>query len=297
MRFHSRPAVLPALGLWLLVAPASAQVARVFVSIHGNDANTCSNVATPCRTFSGAIAQVDPAGEVIVLATGTYGGTTITKSVTINVPHGIVAFTAQAFTVNAPGSSVVLRGLTINGAGAASNGINVVAAAVLRVESCLITGFTGAALSPTAGNGLFFGSAGQLFVKDTIVRTNSGVGIWVMPASGSAKASIDRCRLEGNMYGLESDLNAVTTIRDSVASGQSWFGLFAEIGGELNIDNCVAANNGIGIDSHGLIRVANSTVTGNGSGLFESGSLLSLGNNTVEGNDSDGAFSGSYAAR
>src|SRR5262245_19834203 len=73
-------------------APAQAQVARVFVSVTGNDLNVCSDVATPCRTLGGGIAQVDADGEVIVTATGSYAGVTITKPVKINVPAGLVAF-------------------------------------------------------------------------------------------------------------------------------------------------------------------------------------------------------------
>jgi hypothetical protein len=46
---------------------ADAQVSRVFVSVNGSDANACSNVSTPCRTFGGGIAQVDADGEVIVI--------------------------------------------------------------------------------------------------------------------------------------------------------------------------------------------------------------------------------------
>src|SRR6202171_5869295 len=94
-------------------AAASAQVARVFVSVNGSDGNVCSNVATPCRSFSGGIAQVDPGGEVIVLDTGSYGGVTITKAVTLNVPPGVVAFTAQPIVVNAGVTdAVTIRGLT-----------------------------------------------------------------------------------------------------------------------------------------------------------------------------------------
>jgi hypothetical protein len=44
---------------------------RVFVAARsGNDANACNNVATPCQTFAGAIAQVSAGGEIIVVETG-----------------------------------------------------------------------------------------------------------------------------------------------------------------------------------------------------------------------------------
>jgi hypothetical protein len=47
---------------------------RVFVAARsGNDANACNNVATPCQTFAGAIAQVSAGGEIIVVETGVIG--------------------------------------------------------------------------------------------------------------------------------------------------------------------------------------------------------------------------------
>jgi hypothetical protein len=98
----------------LLTAAAESQAAaRVFVSVDGSDMNTCSNVATPCRTFDASVAQVDPGGEVIVLASGSYGGVIIAKSVKINAPAGVVAFTAATIQVNGPGTTVALRGLTL----------------------------------------------------------------------------------------------------------------------------------------------------------------------------------------
>jgi hypothetical protein len=292
MRRSLAPLAALAIGIWLCASSAFAIVARVFVSVNGNDSNVCSNVATPCRTFAGGILQVNTGGEVIVLDSGSYGGTTITNAVTINVPPGVIAFTAQPLVVNAPAATVVLRGLTIDEAGAAADGINVVAAGTLFVESCVITG--------SANNGIRFASSGNLFVKDTIIRGMGNVGIWVIPSSGTARASIDHCRLEGNGYGLFSDLNGATTVRDSVASGNSLYGFLAQSGGELNIESCVAANNVTGIASFNggtLVRVSNTTVTDNGTGLGGGGSLLSRGNNTVEGNTSDGTFSGTYLAK
>ena len=46
------------LSQFALIPLADAQVARVFVSVNGNDANVCSNVATPCRTLGGGVTQV-----------------------------------------------------------------------------------------------------------------------------------------------------------------------------------------------------------------------------------------------
>src|SRR5262245_17510485 len=94
---------LAALALAAFSQAAQAQVARVFVSVNGNDANVCSSIATPCRTFGGGIAQVDAQGDVIVIDSGSYAGATITKSVRINVASGVVAFSGLPITVNPGG--------------------------------------------------------------------------------------------------------------------------------------------------------------------------------------------------
>ena len=198
------------------------------MSTTGNDSNNCANPNTPCLTFAGSLAQVAVGGEVIAEATGGYGAINVTQSVTVSGPPGVVIYSGFTVTVNAPGATVVLRGLTIDGTGATTgSGINVVAVSVLHVESCVITGFAGSDYPD--GSGIFFTSAGQLFVKDTIIRGNGYIGIWFRP-SGTAQASVDHCRLEQNVFGFISDGTdgaATATIRDSVVSGNSASGLVA----------------------------------------------------------------------
>src|ERR1017187_10704866 len=165
-----------------LTPPAQAVLAnRVFVSQRsGSDANPCNNILTPCQTFAGAVLQLNPGGEAIVLDSGGYGKVTITQSVTIEAPPGVLAFihpstAVDAVTVNAAGAIVVLRGLTIDGAGQTTgSGISVAAGSVLHVEDCGIAGFAGT--TGADGNGIFFNSGGQLFVKDNIIRGNGYVG-------------------------------------------------------------------------------------------------------------------------
>jgi hypothetical protein len=289
---------------------------RVFISTTGNDANNCSDPATPCRTFAGAQAQTNAGGEIIAMATGGYGQLNITQSVTINGPVGVVIFSNYPVSVNAPGATVVLRGLTIDGTGTATgHGINVASVGNLHIESCVITGFP-VAYGPgplpgspgplIGGNGIHFASPGNLYVKDTIARGNGAVGIWVAPSSGTALASVDHCRLEQNSYGLYTSGGnggaARVTIRDSVVSGNGQEGLHTDTAGELNAEQCVITNNRIGAYGSGTaLRLSYCTVTDNiYVGVFGS-SIISRGNNTVEANgvgqNGDGSFTGSYSAK
>ena len=110
-----------AFALSLFAATGAATTAkRTFVASTGNDANPCSLTA-PCRDFARAIMQTSIGGEVIVLDSAGYGAVTVTKSVSIIAPPGIYAgisvFSGDGVTVNAPGATVVLRGLSINGQG------------------------------------------------------------------------------------------------------------------------------------------------------------------------------------
>src|SRR5438128_5580606 len=112
-----RRAVAVSLFLVVIVVPrASAQAARVFLSGTGSDAGDCSNAATPCRSLQYAIDQAAPGAEVVVVSSGGYGGATITKSITVNAPTGVIAFVGRKITVTiARTDTVNLRGLLMNG--------------------------------------------------------------------------------------------------------------------------------------------------------------------------------------
>src|SRR5213078_2731074 len=95
-----RRAVTVSLFLAVSVAPRGfAQAARVFLSGTGSDAGDCSNAATPCRSLQGAINQAAAGAEVVVVSSGGYGGATITKSITVNAPTGVIAFVGRTITV------------------------------------------------------------------------------------------------------------------------------------------------------------------------------------------------------
>src|SRR6516162_9322601 len=106
----------------LFAAPATAQRARTFVASFGNDSNPCT-FASPCKTFQHAIDAVLAGGEVTAIDSAGFGPITITRAVTITSPTGIEAGIVpaaggNAITINAgPNDAVVLRGLTVNGAG------------------------------------------------------------------------------------------------------------------------------------------------------------------------------------
>src|SRR5262245_47053215 len=171
-------------------APAQAQISRVFVSVTGNDANVCSNVATPCRTLVGGIAQVDANGEVIVTETGSYAGATITKSVKINVPAGLTAFSGLPVVSNpGAGNTVVIRGLTLKAATpGAGTGLTQLSGALI-VENSVIDGWD---------TGIRVTATDPVSISGTTVRNNLATGIFVQ---ANSTVTIQDSRLIGNGLG------------------------------------------------------------------------------------------------
>jgi hypothetical protein len=288
--------------LGLLASSAHAVAPRAYVSVTGNDLNVCSNPATPCRTFTGAIAQTTPGGEVIVLDSGTFGGATITQAVTINAPAGVAALAATAITVNAGGSDVVtLRGLTfVSPTPGAGTALSFNGGAGLNIENCVFHGWN---------TGLNFAASGKLNVADTTVRDSSAVGVSLTTGGGEIQASFERTRFLGNSTGLQVGSLSKATVKGGVASGNTTGFYVAPSDGsspQLTVEGSVVTNNSsTGVQAasgagFGTVRISNSTVTNNGVGLLQSGSgvLQSRTNNTVEGNGTDTSGTiGSFVAK
>jgi hypothetical protein len=261
------------------------QVARTFASVSGNDANNCANVATPCRTLDAAIGQVGAGGTVMVLRTGPYGGATIPKAVTISVPTGVIAFTASSFIINAGASDVVvLRGLTIKALTAGTGtGVVVNSAAAVYVENTVLDGWN---------KGIEVLGPGQLFVTDSTIRNSTAAGVRLAPASGTARASIDRSRIERTSAGCGADfqMNGSGAVKNSSVTGNQ-DGLCKAGTGTLELHRSLSANNGgsgLRVTGAGFLRVGHSIVTNNNIGLENAGGTLeSLGNNLVQGNGTD----------
>jgi hypothetical protein len=276
----------------LLALPAAARaIDQSYVSVEGRDRGPCTR-GRPCRTFARAVAVVDPGGSVVALDSGRFAESyfVIGKSVTITAAPGAHAEIASGnfgVYVNAGAEDVVvLRGLVFRGAPSTPNQAIVLnSAKALHVEDCVISGF------PTHGIGTYGGTQ-QLLVRNTVIR-DSYVGIYFWGTAAS-RLSLDRVRLENNDYGLFFNSGSAT-VRDSIASGNAHDGFAVDYGAEMNLQDCMASNNGIGIratgsgDGRGIARVSASVVTGNGVGISVEGDgvVASRGDNTVAGNATD----------
>jgi Right handed beta helix region len=274
---------------------AQAQ-SRVFVSGLGDDLNPCTRTA-PCRNFQRAHDVVAADGEVVALDSAGYGAVAITKSVTLDGAGqhaGITAPSGAAVTINAASAKVVLRDLTLNGAGA-TYGINTTVVGVLHIEGCIVNGFSITGIFVNLSGG------GSIYIKDTIARNNASSGIIIETSTGTVEASVDHCRAENNVNGggFVAGAGARVTVSHSVAAGNGSSGFLASAGsGEtaaMNADHCVASNNDHGFESSGVagtatMRVGRSTATNNDIGFRQFTSVggistfESLGDNLVRGN-------------
>jgi hypothetical protein len=263
---------------------AHAQSTRTWVSGVGNDANPCSRTE-PCKTFAGAMARTDAKGEINVLDPGGFGTVTITKSVTISsegFEAGVLATAgANAIVINAgPTDVVVLRGLDLEGLGAALTGIKVLAAGAVYVEDCTINNFTQMGIDYLPAS--VAASTSQLHVSHTILRNNSGSpsgGIRVKPGSNvSAKVSIQDTELRNNQFGLRVEDNSSVTVTNTVAANNATTGFLAvaSAGGpaNLNLFGCTSSGHSNGARAENptaFVRVAHSMFIANTNGFSTAG--------------------------
>jgi hypothetical protein len=272
-----------ALGLVsVCVAALSAEAAtpRSYVSVNGSDLNTCNVPATPCRTYTGAISQVSPGGEVIVLDSGTFGGGTITQSVTINAPSGIVALAATTLTVNpGAGNTVVLHGLTFISPTTGSGTAIFHQSGKLYLESVVIDGWL---------TGLDTTSGGQgVFVKGSVFRNNAANGLLL--AAGEPVA-VDDSFFEGNGVGFSTYNgagNGYGRVSNTVMIGNG-VGALLQDGPNFTFDRCQVSSNTYGVSLSGgpILRLSASTITRNTTGV-NGGPIESFGNNVISGNTTD----------
>jgi len=286
-----------------------AQATRTWVSGVGDDVNPCSRTA-PCKTFAGAISKTAADGEIDALDPAGFGTVTITKSITIDgsptgtagvLNAGLAGVIINITSETAPHNlhTVVLRGLSINGAGTGTNGIRIVsgnlAGLKVLVDNCKITGQNS---SPGRGIEDFRANGGSLNVTNTTIVNCLAAGIVVDPngalGGGSARVdvSISGTRVLNGGFGMNFGSNVKATVYDSVIEGVTSSAIFAvqtSSGAiDVNVDHCVVTGNGIGFNASSAnttIRVSNTTATNNTtlSSSAGGGQVLSYGNNQAGG--------------
>ena len=310
-----------------LVALLGAVPARAafvtFVSEAGDSGNDCLTIATPCRQIGGAGGALEKttAGGIVHVAPGEYG------SFELVIPAEIIVDGGQASIIN---SSVTAALTGIAGEGGIA--IAVTAGEVVRLRGFILDAGHGVAIGNVGGilhledctfvsssdrYGIIYqpSAASELYVKDShfsrYTDSTGGGGILIKPVgSGSAKVVLDNVSVDDNTGGVHVDGRTTSgaldvTVRNSVMSGSTAFGLRADESGagttNVMLESSTSSNNGtngvIAVGANAIIRMRNSTSTGNAAGLVVSGGgqIISPGGNVVAGNTTNGSFTGSFA--
>jgi hypothetical protein len=258
-----RSILLTSAGVLFCAASISATtLAHTWVSGSGSDSNTCT-FASPCATFTGALAKTVAGGMISAKDAGDFGAVTITQSVTIDGSNlGSIATNNVGVQINNTNSTpidVVLLNLTISGTGQTMYGIEMSGAINLTVDNCRFINLSG------DGGGLYaFSNATQ----NVTIRNSIFSGFWVGIATNSG-VGIARVSLQN------------VTITGAVGSAVVGFTGIFEITGS------VITQSGTGIDaSNGsTISVASSMITANTTGVCsEASSKIRLDNNDIYDN-------------
>lgn len=261
----------------------SAQATRTWISGVGDDANPCSRTA-PCKTYQGTISKTAPNGEIDAIDPGGFGAVTITKSITIDgTPFmaGVLVSGSNGIIINAPGGSVTLRNLVINGLTTGLNGIRIINADAVFIENCQIFGFNRGISDERV--------AGELSVSNTVLKNNGQTNAYLGTGS-DVKTLFDNVQIKsGGNFGLWFSSGRVI-IRNCVVSANADAGILAEGSADIDVEGGTISQNMFGIGTGSgtpTVRVGNVTVTMNKIGLSISGGRIdSYGNNKISGNTS-----------
>ncbi|MGA8495686.1 MAG: right-handed parallel beta-helix repeat-containing protein [Xanthobacteraceae bacterium] len=298
------------------ILPTTAQAGlTTWVSGTGNDSNSSSGcqVTAPCRSLGTAISETTAGGTVF--CAGTTGSAlvigsslTIAQDVTIDCSQGTLASPASCnggngIIINA-GVKVTLRGLTIYSVDPPSCfpgdiGVNITAAASVRIENCKIFGFSSAGIVVAPSSGL-----AVVKIQDSTI-TQNGSGVLVTPTgTGNVSISIDRSRVESNNGGGVKTTTATTSgqinasISDSSVSFNSGNGLNVVSGSgapnTVALTRDIIALNGVsGVQANGGTSAAliDTTLLDSNVNALEAvggGRILTYGNNRIIGSAGTG---------
>jgi len=299
-------AALAFVGTLPAVPAHAAARDRVFVASYGVDSGACT-FGSPCKTFAYAVANVAVNGEVTAIDSAGFGSVTITQSVTITSPAGVEAGiqalpNGDAISIVAPGANVTLRGLTLEGAGVAYNGIDFTAGASLTVIDCVVQNFISDGASDyNTGNGILMQPTSGAFsfvITNTILSNNGWNGIYYLPQGPTATGVIDHVVATNNGNdGIRIDTGGgeMTTvaISNSIASNNLRGIELANYAPQLivSIDNTGVSGNpntGISAPNSSKVLLGRSAITGNGLGIYNGTSLFySYKDNRINGNTAD----------
>ena len=301
VRFTLKMFALVACTLLFTVA-AQAQATRTWVSGVGDDVNPCSRTA-PCKTFAGAISKTATGGEIDALDPAGYGTLTITKAITVDggtgSGWGSTLFSAVNgfvinITTNLTTDRVILRNLSINGAGTTLgvDGVRFLDGAELTLENVSIFNYS--------GDGVEINQSQACRVNMRNVTFSHGaVGIKSSGTAASVSMNLQDVRINSmSSHGVQVINNTIVFAKNvhvfnnglGAAFGDGFRAEGTTGASTINCTGCSSnANtaNGFNAFGSGLIRISDCDVYHNGSTGI-SGNVRSGGGNRFAFNGVNG---------
>jgi hypothetical protein len=301
VRFTLKMIALFACTLVFSIA-AQAQATRTWVSGVGDDVNPCSRTA-PCKTFAGAISKTATGGEIDALDPAGYGTLTITKAITVDggtgSGWGSTLFSAvNGFTINITTNlttdRVILRNLSINGAGTTLgvDGVRFLDGTELTLENVSIFNYS--------GDGVEINQSQACRVNmRNVTFSHGGVGIKSSGTAGSISMNLQDVRINSmSSHGVQAINNTIIFAKNvhvfnngvGAAFGDGFRAEGASGSSTINCTGCSSnANtaNGFNAFNSGLIRISDCDVYHNGSTGI-SGNVKSGGGNRFAFNGVNG---------
>ncbi len=277
---------------------AQAQATRTWVSGVGNDADPCSRTA-PCKTFAGAFSKTATGGEIDVLDPGGFGTLSITKAITIDGGTGagwgsvLASSGATGFiiniTTNLATDKVILRNLSINGAGPSLgvDGIKFLDGAELTVENVVIENFSG------VGVNIAQTQQSATHLRNVTVN-NVATGIKVTTTVGQALVTAEDSSIHGTSVGFDAIANVRGALRNSTFDKGTTCARTSGSGSIVNADALFITfcSTGVQASSGSTINIGNSMIVQNATGLsLNAGTINSMSGNTLFSNTTPGSFS------
>lgn len=253
------------------ITQAYALNTRTWISGTGVDQASCGPITNPCRTLQYAHDNTSAGGEIDVKDAAGYGSVVITKAINIVGDGSLAGVLAQpggnAITINAGASdSVVLRGLTVEGARVGGNGIVFNSGGTLTIANCLVQGFVQS--NGMTGYGIWIrhtSGTPNITITGTTASYNDLIGIVYSPSgTGAGRYTVSGSLASHNGAGISIYL---------VDSTAGWFAFRPVV-----VDSKAVNNAGVGIQFISQVY-ANNWYTG-----------ATLSNSIVESNGSSGVL-------
>jgi len=234
---------------------------------------------------------------------------TITKSITIDCHETLgsilnagtngITIAFDSFASTDIRFTVRLRGLSLNGFDTGVIGIRIVGGnppsphtgGVVLIEDTVMDGNFGG-----VGRGISDDrtSGGELYISNTTVRNTANSGIVIsgsLLASQRIDATLQNVRIQNCGCGLAVSNGAKVLVANSTFTGNTSCGIYADgpiNPSQLNVDNSVSSNNGVGVDAvaGGTIVLSNNDIAFNTTGI--TGATQSFTNNRISGNGTPG---------